>query len=136
MVRGSFTHGKATQSLSPKGPNSLSMDLPSARMAPARDIIVIKSKVPFPPEAAVPMFDAMLGWIETNTKSGKIEQMWGFAGIQGGGGILDVESLEELDRIMVGMPFGPFSDVEVYGLADVRQGLQAGKEAVAMMMRH
>ncbi len=100
-----------------------------------RFLIVSKSKIPFPPEAAVPLFDAMLAWIETNTKSGKLEQVWGFAGISGGGGILDVESLEELDSIMVTMPFGPFSKVKVFGLTDIKQALGAGKEAAAMMTR-
>jgi len=101
-----------------------------------RFLAVIKSKVPPPLEAAVPLIDGMLGWIETNTKGGKMEQAWGFAGIQGGGGILSVDSLEELDRIMTTMPFAPFSDVEVYGLADVKQGLTAAKEAATMMMAH
>jgi hypothetical protein len=33
------------------------------------------------------------------------------------------------------MPFAAFSDVEVYGLTDVKQGLQTGKEAVQRMMK-
>jgi muconolactone delta-isomerase len=100
-----------------------------------RFLIVTKSKVPFPPGMAAPLFEAMLGWVDTYTKSGKMEQVLGFAGLPGGGGILKVDSFEELDRIMVNMPFGPFSNIEVYALTDVRQALTASKEAVEMMMK-
>jgi muconolactone delta-isomerase len=100
-----------------------------------RFLIVTKSKLPFPLDMAVPLFDAMQGWVDANTTSGKMEQTWGFAGLAGGGGILNVDSFEELDAIMTSMPFGPFSSVEVYGLSDVKQALTAGRQAVAKMTR-
>ncbi len=100
-----------------------------------RFLIVTKSKFPFPPGMAAPLFDAMASWVDTYTKSGKMEQVWGFAGLPGGGGILNVDSFEELDSIMTNMPFGPFSEIEVYGLADVRQALATGKRAAEMMTK-
>jgi muconolactone delta-isomerase len=100
-----------------------------------RFLIVTKSKFPFPPEMAGSLFDAIQGWVDANTNSGRMEQAWAFAGLQGGGGILKVDSFEELDSIMTSMPFGPFSNVEVYGLSDIKQALNAGKQAVAMMMK-
>jgi muconolactone delta-isomerase len=51
------------------------------------------------------------------------------------GGILSVDSFEELDAIMTSMPFGPFSNIEVYGLSDVKQALMTGKHAVEMMTK-
>jgi len=100
-----------------------------------RFLIVTKSKIPFPPEMAASLFDAMQGWVDANTKSGRMEQAWAFAGIPGGCGILKVDSLEELTNVMTSMPFGPFSNVEVYGLSDIKQALDAGKQAVAMMTK-
>ena len=100
-----------------------------------RFLIVTMSKFPFPPEMAASLFEAMQGWVDVNTKSGKMEQVWGFAGLPGGGGILSVDSFEELDAIMTSMPFGPFSNVEVYGLSDVKQALMTGKHAIEMMKK-
>ena len=100
-----------------------------------RFLVVNKSKFPFPPEMAASLFDAQQGWIDANMKSGKMEQVWSLAGLQGGGGILNVDSLEELDGILISMPLGPFSEREVYGLGDIKQALNAGKQAVAMMTK-
>jgi muconolactone delta-isomerase len=60
---------------------------------------------------------------------------WSFAGLAAGGGILNADSFEELDVIMTNMPFAAFSEVEVYGLSDISQALNVGKQAVAMMMK-
>jgi muconolactone delta-isomerase len=84
-------------------------------------------------EVGLPLMDAMEAWIDANTKSGKMEQAWGFAGHRGGGGILNVESLEELHSIMVAMPLGPFQETKIYGLTDIKQALEAGRQAAAMM---
>jgi muconolactone delta-isomerase len=45
------------------------------------------------------------------------------------GGILNVDSLEELDTIMTEFPFGPFSEVKVQALVDLTESLQRGKQA-------
>ena len=50
-----------------------------------------------------------------------------------GGGILNVESLEELDAIMAAFPLGPFSNVTVYGLADLEPTLNVLKDFLAGM---
>lgn len=96
-------------------------------------LVVTKSKQPFPPEMAMGLIDAMEGWSRKHTASGKIEQAWGFAGIQGGGGIINVNSLEELDAIMTEYPFAPFSDTKVYGLVDLQASLKNTKQAVQAM---
>lgn len=99
-----------------------------------RFLVLIKGKMPVPPDMASALFDGMLAWIDGNTKSGKLEQAWGFAGLPAGGGILNVESFEELDSIMANAPLAPFSTVKIYGLSDVHQGLNAAKRAVETMM--
>ena len=57
-----------------------------------------------------------------------MEQVWNFAGVAGGGGILNVASLEELDAVMSGYPLSPFSSVEIYPLTDLAASLQRVKE--------
>ena len=89
-----------------------------------RFLVVTKSKHPMPPEAVEPMFQALQQWAQRHTQSKKMEQVWSFAGIPGGGGIFNVNSLEELDAIMIEFPLGPFSDIEILGLADITAGIQ------------
>ncbi len=99
-----------------------------------RFLVVSKSTSPFPPDMALGMMDAMLGWVERYESSGRMEQSWAFAGTQGGGGILNVESTEELDEIMAQFPFAPFSQIDVYPLADLRHSIEKNREFVASMI--
>ncbi len=98
-----------------------------------RFLVVSKAKQPPPPEMAMGLVDAMSAWVQKHTASGKMEEVWGIAGIQGGGGILKVNSLEEVDAIMAEFPFGPFSDVEVSGLVDIETTLKNAKQAIQAM---
>lgn len=45
-----------------------------------------------------------------------------------------MDSHEELDAIMVGFPFGPFSTIEVVALSDIDQALAGAKVAFQQMM--
>jgi muconolactone delta-isomerase len=99
-----------------------------------RFLVVSKPKHYIPPNAAIGLIDAMAAWVEQNTAEGKFEQVWSFAGIAGGGGIVSVDSLEDLDTIMTAYLFGPFSDTEVLPLVDLGNSLQAGKEAITSAM--
>lgn len=97
-----------------------------------RFLIVTKAKLPGPPpEVMLGLFDAMAPWQKKWAK--KIELIWGFAGIAGGGGIANVASLEELDAFMAELPVGAISDVEIYGLVDVEGSLQRAKQAIQAM---
>ena len=98
-----------------------------------RFLVVSKSNQPPPPEMAMGLIDAMAEWVRKYTASGKFEQVWGVAGAQAGGGILNVNSLEEVDAIMAEFPFGPFSDVEVSGLVDIETTLKNAKQAIQAM---
>ena len=98
-----------------------------------RFLILTKSKHLFPPEAMPGLIAAMGGWVEKYTNEKKLEQTWSFAGLQGGGGIFNVDSLEELDDTMMEFPFGPFSEIEIYGLADLSAALNKMGEMVQQM---
>ncbi len=92
--------------------------------------MVSKSNMPFPPEMAMDIVDAMTEWARKNTTSGKFEQVWSFAEGQGGGAIVNVKSLEELSSIMTEYPFSPFTDNEVHGLVDLQGALQNMKQVI------
>ncbi len=98
-----------------------------------RFLVVSKAKQPPPPEMALGLVDATAEWARKHTASGKMEQVWSVAGAQGGGGILNVNSLEEMDAIMAEFPFGPFSDVEVSGLVDLETSFKNTKKAMQAM---
>lgn len=91
-----------------------------------RFLVVTENRTPVPPEMALPMMQMMQAWTAEHLASGKLEQTWSFAGITGGGGILNVDSHEELDAIMGGFPFGQHSTITVYALADLDASLRDG----------
>lgn len=88
-----------------------------------RFLVVTESRESLPPEMALPMMQMMQAWVAEHTSSGKMEQVWSFAGLAGGGGIMNVDSHEELDSIMGGFPFAQHSDITVYALADLNAAL-------------
>ena len=69
-----------------------------------------------------------------NRASGKATAAWAFAGTIGGGGVLEVESHEELDAIMSRFPFAPFSTVEVIALSNLEDSLNNAKTFVEEML--
>ena len=97
-------------------------------------LVITKQASPPPPEMLVPMLDAMSAWVAQHRASGKMIAIWSFAGTTGGGGVLDVESHEELDEIMARFPFAPFSSVEILPLSDLDKSLANGKAFVQEMM--
>lgn len=99
-----------------------------------RFLVVTKSTHPLPPEIAMGLIAGLSAWAKANTDSGKLEQTWGFAGLQAGGGILNVASLEELDAIMTGFPLAPFSSIEIYGLVALEPALQRQRDVIQAMM--
>jgi muconolactone delta-isomerase len=83
-------------------------------------------------EMAGAMIEGMKAWSRKYTASKKMEQIWTFAGI-GGGGIVNVASAEELDAIMGEYPFAQFSAIEIYPLADLEKGLDNFSNALKRM---
>jgi muconolactone delta-isomerase len=99
-----------------------------------RFLVVTEGRTVPPPEMGPAMLDALGAWADRHTASGKMEQIWGLAGVRGGAGTLNVDSLEELDEIMTQSPVGPFSDTRIYPLIDVHEAIAHGKQAMAAMM--
>lgn len=89
-----------------------------------RFLVVTENRTPLAPEMALPMMRMMQAWSAEHTASGKLEQVWSFAGLVGGGGILNVDSHEELDAVMGGFPFAQNSKIAVYVLADLDVALR------------
>ena len=99
-----------------------------------RFLIITEGRDPVPPEMAMPMFDMMDAWLAEHRGSGKLEAVWSFAGRPGGGGVVNVDSHEELDAIMAGFPFGQTSSMSIIPLADLDTALANGRQMFARMM--
>ncbi len=96
-------------------------------------LVVNKGKMTPPPDRMVGMLDALEAWEQRYSAGGKL-QAWGFSGTPGGAGILEVDSLEELDEIVMASPVSPFSEIEIYPLIDLHDAVAHGKNAVKGMM--
>ncbi len=99
-----------------------------------RFLFTASPKHPVPPEMAVVLSDAMLGWVNQLKQNGKLETLFGYTGVPGGGCILNVESAEEANRIMLQFPFGPFSDVQVTALVDAVESVKYYKKLAEAMI--
>jgi len=97
-------------------------------------LIISKNKYMTPPEVVPSLTDATLAWARKYEK--QIEQLWAFAGQQAGGGIADVESLEELNTIIGEFPLCSFSEMEVYPLVDLVVSLRQQKENLQTISAH
>ena len=81
-----------------------------------------------PPQLIPSLAEAMKQWMSVHRASGKMESVWALAGQTGGAGVLNVESHQELDDIMAGFPFLPWTDVQVTALADMERSLTTRAE--------
>ncbi len=94
-------------------------------------LVVMTSRTPPPPEMLPNIMAGMLHWIEQYQS--KMDGIFGFAGIQGGCGIVNVDTADELDEIMVRNPFTPFSETRVYPLTDLKGSINRNQEVMAEM---
>ncbi len=91
-------------------------------------LVTSKPKHMVPPEVSVALIDAMGPW--ASKYAAKFDQIWGFAGIAGGGAIVNVNSLEELDAMMAEFPMGGLSEMEISPITDLEGALQRAKQAL------
>lgn len=82
-----------------------------------RFLVTAMPRHPVPPEMGLGLVQAMKAFSERYRA--KTELDWAFAGLAGGGAILNVDSHEELDKIMGEFPFGPFSEMTVMAITDL-----------------
>ncbi len=98
-----------------------------------RFLITGKNKFQMPPEMAPALVDGTIAWAKKYTGSGKLEQLWGLAGMSEGGGIANVNSADELDAIMTEFPLGPFTEIETHPLVDLVGSMERLKQAMQAM---
>ena len=103
-----------------------------------RFVVGSEPRHPVQPEMLPRLLDALLAWLEQHRD--KFVEVWGYAGTQGGGGLVEVESLEELNQMMTEFPFAPFSEMKVTPVIGVRESVEAQKahlqKVLAMMSQN
>jgi muconolactone delta-isomerase len=102
-----------------------------------RFLITTLPRHPIPPEIGLGLVQAMRAF--SVKYQHKTVETWAFAGLAGGGALVEVDSPEELDKMMTEFPFGPFSDVEIKALTDLSVSLDNAArqfEAWAQAMPH
>ena len=87
-------------------------------------------KFPIPPEQLPQVIEGALAWSERHRDS--IQTFGGFVG-GGGFAVLDVSDEEELNQIVIEMPFTWFSDVQVHPFVEGEASLRQLQAAVAAM---
>ncbi len=97
-------------------------------------LLISKPRFQLPPEMALPVIEGFAAFLSKYTESGHILESWSFAGVTGGGALLQVDSHEELDAISIENPIAPFSEIEVYPLVDLQESIQRGKQIVQARM--
>lgn len=99
-----------------------------------RFLVITTSREAMQPEFILPSIQRMQKWVAELRASGKLVDTFAFAGTIGGGGIIEVESHEELDAIMARFPFAGVSNVEVHALSDLDASLDAAEENITEVM--
>lgn len=98
--------------------------------------LVITKQASAPPlELSLPLMQAMEGWVAEQRAAGRVKAIWAFAGVPGGGGLVEVASHEELDELMIGFPFAPWSSIEVLAVSDLDHNLKANQAMLQRMMQ-
>ncbi len=90
-------------------------------------LVLTRQFSPPPIEMVAPLLEATQAWLARYRGSGKITSAWAVAGTPNGGGLLEVDSHEELDEIVGDFPLAPFSTMEVIALSDLDRSLETAK---------
>lgn len=79
------------------------------------------------------LMDGMDAWLAHWRSAGKLKDVWAFAGLGGGGGVVEVGSHEELEEVMAGFPWAAWSSIEIYALSDLDHSLAVNRAAFEQM---
>lgn len=93
-------------------------------------LVIGTPKFPAPPELVPGLIDAAEEWQKRNAD--KLETFGLFPG-GGGVGIANVSDEAELHRMLLEMPFTPFSDYEIKVIVDAATAWKQAREAFAAM---
>lgn len=91
-------------------------------------LVVATPRFPIPPDELPTIVDGALEWFDRHR--GELEHFGTFPG-GGGFGVVDVADEATLNRLMLEMPFSPFSRLEVRPFVGGRQGLDQLRESLA-----
>jgi muconolactone delta-isomerase len=100
-----------------------------------RFLVTTEEKYQMDPEMGPRLLEAMMSWADNYRQKGKLDDVWSFAGWRGGGGILNVTSLEELDQVMGEFPLAPYYKINVYPITDLQKSLEFGIKRFDEMRR-
>jgi muconolactone delta-isomerase len=94
-------------------------------------LVIATPKVPAPPDMILSLIDRAEEWQKRYD-----DQFEAFGLFPGGGGFATAEVSDEaeLHRIILEMPFSPFSDHEIRPIVDGPTGWRQAREAIAAMM--
>ena len=94
-------------------------------------LVIGRPKFQVPPDMAPMITQGALDWYERYK-----ERFTEFGTFMGGGGfgVVEVDSAEELGKMIAEMPFAPFSEVTAELFIEGDQGFRQFQEAVAAMM--
>ena len=87
-----------------------------------------------PPDLAVDLTDAYLGYVKKWKSEGAVDQVWNYVGCLGGCMVVNLESVDELDRMLMEHPFVPFMEVKVEPLVEAEAGSERFKDVFREMM--
>lgn len=97
-----------------------------------RVLLIARNRHVVPPEMALGLFQGFAGWREKY--KGNMEAFFFFAGIAGGGAILNVADEVALDKMMVEWPLAGFSEVDITPIIDGDIAIPHYIEAIQTMM--
>jgi hypothetical protein len=100
-----------------------------------RFLVTVNQKYMIPPEVQLGLLDGSIAWEKKYVVSKKLEQSWGFVGMPGGGGVLNVNSLEELNQIIAELPLGAVSQTEIKPIMDMEEAINQAKKALMSMVK-
>jgi hypothetical protein len=97
-----------------------------------RALLIARNRHIIPPEMAVGLFQGFAAW--RAKYKGNMEAFFFFAGIAGGGAILNVADEVALNKMMTDWPLAAFSEVEITPIVDGDVAIPHYIEAIQAMM--
>ena len=86
-----------------------------------RYLVLTKPLFPWPPDKVGAFMESLIAWGRKYQAIGQMEDIWCYSGKPGGGGILNVQSHDEFNNIMIEFPLFQFSDTECIPISDFEQ---------------
>jgi muconolactone delta-isomerase len=100
-----------------------------------RFLVTLNQKYMVPPEVQIGLMDGSIAWAKKYTASKKLEQSWGCAGMPAGGGVLNVNSIEELNQIIAELPLGAVSETEIRPIMGMEEAINQAKKALMAIVK-